>query len=64
MEGPRGEQIVVTEIPYQTSVEAIEQKAAELVNAREIEGIRAIRNGSAKGKIELVFELKATRWRS
>jgi DNA gyrase subunit A len=58
VEGPRGEQIVVTEIPYQTSVEAIEQKAAELVNAREIEGIRAIRNGSAKGKIELVFELK------
>ena len=58
VEGPRGEQIVVTEIPYQTSVQAIEQKAAELVNAREIEGIRAIRNGSAKGKIELVFELK------
>ncbi|MFN8049879.1 MAG: DNA gyrase subunit A [Acidimicrobiales bacterium] len=58
VEGPRGEQIVVTEIPYQTSVEAIEQKAAELVNAREIEGIRSIRNGSAKGKIELVFELK------
>ncbi|HNI33766.1 MAG TPA: DNA gyrase subunit A [Microthrixaceae bacterium] len=56
--GPRGEQIVVSEIPYQTSVEAIEAKAAELVNAREIEGIRAIRNGSAKGKIELVFELK------
>lgn len=58
VDGPRGEQIVVTEIPYQTSVQAIEQKAAELVNAREIEGIRAIRNGSAKGRIELVFELK------
>ena len=58
VQGPRGEQIVVSEIPYQTSVEAIEAKAAELVNNREIEGIRAIRNGSAKGKIELVFELK------
>ncbi len=51
-------QIVVTEIPYQTSVEAIEAKAAELVNNHEIDGIRAIRNGSAKGKVELVFELK------
>ncbi len=58
VEGPRGEQIVVSEIPYQTSVQAIEQKAAELVNAREIEGIRAIKNLSAKGKIQLVFELK------
>ena len=58
VEGPRGEQIVVTEIPYQTSVEQIEQKAAELVNAREIEGIRAIRNESAKGVTRLVFDLK------
>ena len=58
VEGPRGTKIVVTEIPYQTSVEAIAQKAAELVNAKEIDGIRAIENYSAKGKIELVFELK------
>lgn len=53
-----GEQIVVTEIPYQTSVEGIETKAAEAVNAGTIEGIRAIRNESAKGKTRLVFELK------
>jgi len=58
VDGPRGQQIVVTEIPYQTSVEQIEEKIAELVNSREIEGIRAIRNGSAKGRIELVIELK------
>jgi len=53
-----GDRIVVTEIPYQTSVEAIEQKTAELVEKREIEGIRAIRNESAKGVTKLVFELK------
>jgi DNA gyrase subunit A len=53
--GPR---IVVTEIPYQTSVEAIERKVADLVNARELDGIRAIRNESAKGKTRLVIELK------
>ena len=51
-------QIVVTEIPYQTSVESIEEKAAELVDRREIEGIRTIRNESAKGRTRLVFELK------
>ncbi len=28
---PKGDRIVVTEIPYQTSVEAIEEKIAELV---------------------------------
>jgi DNA gyrase subunit A len=53
-----GDRIVVTQIPYQTSVEAIEQKTAELVEKREIEGIRAIRNESAKGVTKLVFELK------
>jgi DNA gyrase subunit A len=58
VEGPRGPQIVVTEIPYQTSVEQIEEKAADLVNTRAIEGIRAIRNESAKGVTRLVFELK------
>ncbi len=50
--------IVVTEIPYQTSVESIEEKAAELVDKREIEGIREIRNESAKGVTRLVFYLK------
>src|SRR5690606_25443046 len=53
-----GDRIVVTEIPYQTSIEQIEQKTAELVERREIEGIRAIRNESAKGVTKLVFELK------
>ncbi len=53
-----GERIVVTEIPYQTSVEGIERKIADLVNAREIEGIREIRNESAKGKTRLVIELR------
>ncbi len=53
-----GERIVVTEIPYQTSVEGIERKIADLVNSRDIEGIREIRNESAKGKTRLVIELR------
>ena len=50
--------IVVTEIPYQTSAETIEEKVADLVNRRVIDGIRQIHNESAKGKTRLVFELK------
>jgi len=50
--------IVVTEIPYQTSVEVIEEKAAAMVNSGKLEGIRTIRNESAKGKTRLVFELR------
>ena len=58
-EGKRGEQrIVVTEIPYQTSVEVIGQKIAELVNARKIEGIRDVRNESSGVTNRLVVELR------
>ncbi len=42
-EGRRGDRIVVTEIPYQTSVEAISEKIAELANSGVVEGIREIR---------------------
>ena len=50
--------IVVTQIPYQTSAEIIEEKVADLVNRRVIDGIRQIHNESAKGQTRLVFELK------
>ena len=61
VEGRRTDQIVVTEIPYQTSVESIEEKIAELVNKRELEGIREIRNESAKGKTRVVVRAQARR---
>ncbi len=50
-------QIVVSEIPYQVSVEAIEERAAALVESRVIQGVRDIRNESAKGITRLVFDL-------
>ena len=53
----RTQTIVVTEIPYQVSVEAIERRAADLVESRVLTGIRNIRNESAKGQTRLVFEL-------
>ncbi len=50
--------IIVTEIPYQTSVEGIEEKIADAVDRKVIEGIRELRNESAKGKTRFVIELK------
>ncbi len=58
LEDGKKRQIVVTQIPYQTSAEAIEKKVAELVNKRSLDGIRQIHNESAKGKTKLVFDLK------
>ncbi|MGH8986645.1 MAG: DNA gyrase subunit A [Acidimicrobiia bacterium] len=58
-EGRRGElRIVVTEVPYQTSVEVIGQKIAELVNERKIDGVRDVRNESSGVTTRLVIELK------
>ncbi|MCL4114090.1 UNVERIFIED_CONTAM: hypothetical protein GTU68_023271 [Idotea baltica] len=51
-------QIVVTEIPYQTSAEVIEEKAAAMANSGKLEGISNITNESAKGKTRLVFKLR------
>ena len=48
----------MTEIPYQTSVEVIGQKIAELVNERKLEGIRDVRNESAGATNRLVVELR------
>ncbi len=57
-EGRSGERIVVTEFPYQTSVEVIEQKISDLVRAGELDGIREVLNSSANQKPRLVIELK------
>ena len=53
----RATRIVVSQIPYQVSVEAIERRAAQLVESKVLTGIRDIRNESAKGRTRLVFEL-------
>lgn len=58
VEGKTNDQIVVTEVPYQTSVDQIARKTAELVERGDMTGLREIRNESAKGKTRLVFELK------
>src|SRR4051812_22884400 len=57
--GKRGSQaIVLTEVPFQTSVDAIAGKLAELVESGKIDGVRDIRNESGQGKTRLVIELR------
>jgi DNA gyrase subunit A len=56
--GRSGDLIVVTEMPYQTSISATAAKIAELVQTRQIDGIADVNDESAKGKTRLVIRLK------
>lgn len=57
--GKNRSRIVVTEIPYQQTRDAIEEKIADLVNEDRIKGISGIRNESdLKEPVRLVLELK------
>ena len=58
VEAKRGISIVVTELPYQTSPSSILGRIKDLVTAREIDGIRDLNDGSAKGKTSIVIDLK------
>lgn len=50
--------IIVTEIPYQVNKSNLLMKIAQLVRDKKIEGIRDLRDESAKGDIRIVIELK------
>ncbi|MFZ1063762.1 MAG: DNA gyrase subunit A [Acidimicrobiales bacterium] len=54
----RDTRIVVTEFPYEVSVESIEEKIYELVKSGEIDGIAAMQNDSAGRRSRLVIKLK------
>ncbi|HUS61163.1 MAG TPA: DNA gyrase subunit A, partial [Acidimicrobiales bacterium] len=53
-----GMQVVVSELPYQGSVNTIATKVADLVNGKELDGIRDIVDLSAGDATKLVFVLK------
>ena len=53
-----GMQIVVTQLPYQTSCSAIAGRIQELVDAGEIDGIADVNDGSSGGKTNLMITLK------
>ena len=50
--------IVVTEFPYEVSVESIEEKIYDLVKNGDLEGISAVQNDSAGRQARLVIRLK------
>jgi DNA gyrase subunit A len=56
--GRQRDRIVVTEMPYQTSISATAVKIKELVETRQIEGIADVNDESAAGETRLVIELK------
>ncbi len=57
--GKNRNRIIITEIPYQQTRDAIEEKIADQVNEDRIKGISAIRNESdLKEPVRLVLELK------
>src|SRR5581483_10874710 len=57
-EDKRGMRIVVTELPYQVSIAAVADKIKDLVDGREITGIRDVENLSAGEGTRLVIYLK------
>ena len=52
------ERIIVTEIPYQINKSVMFKRAADLVNAKKIEGISAMRDESDRRGMRIVFELR------
>ena len=51
-------QIVVTEIPYQVNKAALLERIAELVRAKQVEGIGDMRDESDRSGMRIVIELK------
>ena len=52
------EAIVVTEVPYQVNKATLLERIAELVRAKEIEGIADLRDESDRDGVRIVIELK------
>jgi DNA gyrase subunit A len=57
-EGKRGDQIVVSEMPYQVGISDTAAKIKDLVEGRQIEGIADVNDESAQGVTRLVIKLK------
>ena len=59
VEGKAGDtRIVVTEMPYQTSIASVSKKIEDLVRAGDLDGIAEAQDDSSGGKTRLVIRLK------
>lgn len=57
-EDPKGSRIVISELPYQSSPNAIFSRIAELVESRELEGIAALDDASSGDDTRMIVRLK------
>ncbi len=58
-EGRSGEtRIVVSEMPYQTSIASVSKRIEELVRGGELDGIAEVQDDSSGGKTRLIIRLK------
>ncbi|OGY46985.1 MAG: DNA gyrase subunit A [Candidatus Buchananbacteria bacterium RIFCSPHIGHO2_02_FULL_38_8] len=53
-----GFKIIVSEVPYQVNKAAVLEKIAELVKTKKLEGIKDLRDESAREGVRVVIELK------
>ncbi len=53
-----GETIIITEIPYQVNKASLIVKMAEMVNDGKIDGVRELRDESARDEVRIVVEVK------
>src|SRR3954463_1324439 len=58
VEKKKGTQIIVSELPYQTSVSSIAVKIKDLVDGRDLEGIREVDDLSSGNSTRMVITLK------
>ncbi len=58
VEGKNADTIVVTELPYQVSPNAVFSKIKELILAKELDGISGIDDFSSKGETRIEIKLK------
>src|SRR5690606_28838383 len=52
------ERIVITEVPYQVNNAHMIERTAELINAKQLDGITAIRDESDRSGIRVVYEVR------
>ncbi len=57
-ESRKGPVVVVSELPYQVSPGAVGLKIKDLVDAKQLDGVRNVNDESARGNTRLVIELK------
>ncbi len=50
--------IIISSVPYQTNKSTLIEKIADLVKTKKIQGIKDLRDESAKGEVRIVIELK------